>query len=253
MSLALVDFIEYDISVKEALDRIDARTVLAGQSRILIKPNLVNSSPFPITTSVHFCKSVLEYIRSCCSQAEIVIGEGSGDTALETDEIFDLLGYKKLAIEFDIQLVDLNYAPLKTLTNNHCSVFPEMILPEIAFTHFIVSLPVLKAHSLSTITGTLKNMMGFAPPQYYSGKHGIWKKAVFHDRIHESIADLNKYLLPNLTVMDASVGLADYHLGGPTCKPPVSKILAGFDAFEVDRKASDLLGFDWKGIPHLIE
>jgi uncharacterized protein (DUF362 family) len=126
-----------------------------------------------------------------------------------------------------------------------------MHLPEIAFTHTIISVPVLKAHSLAGITGTLKNMLGFAPPAHYSGRYGGWKKAVFHGRMQQSIVDLNRYIAPDLTIMDASVGMAEYHLGGPECDPPVARIVAGCNPWAVDRAAARLLGLDWRDIGHV--
>jgi len=105
----------------------------------------------------------------------------------------------------------------------------------------IISVPVLKAHSLAQISGTLKNMMGFPPPQYYSGSHGSWKKAAFHMNMQQSLIDLNSYLTPDLTLMDYSVGMADYHLGGPHCDPPIGKIIAGYNPWEIDREACHLL------------
>ena len=32
-----------------------------------------------------------------------------------------------------------------------------------------------------------------------------------------------------LTLLDASIGLAQSHLGGPPCEPPVNRILASYD------------------------
>jgi len=110
---------------------------------------------------------------------------------------------------------------------------------------------VLKAHSLADITGSMKYMIGLAPPAHYSGRHGSWKKAVFHGNMQQSIIDLNQYRTPDLTIMDATIGLAEYHLGGSRCDPPVNKLLGGFDAREVDREAARLLGMDWKIIGHL--
>jgi len=250
MSLATVDFSTYHESISLTLDKIGAKEALARQSAILIKPNLTNASRHPVTTSVECCEAVVEYVRSC-SRADIIIAEGPGDPSLETEEIFDLLGYRRMAVREGIPLVDLNAAPLKKLKNKDCSVFPEMYLPEIAFTHFIISVPVLKAHSLATMTGTLKNMMGFAPPEYYSGKFGVWKKAAFHENMHQAIIDLNRYRRADLSLMDATIGLADHHLGGPRCNPPINKIIAGFNPLEVDRAAATILGLDWKRIPHL--
>jgi uncharacterized protein (DUF362 family) len=94
-------------------------------------------------------------------------------------------------------------------------------------------------------------MIGLAPPKYYSGNFGTWKKAVFHQDMHQAIIDLNRYRRADLTLMDATIGLADYHLGGAHCDPPVNQLIAGLDPLAVDREAAKLLGIDWKRVPHL--
>jgi len=247
-----IEFVSYAESVSKALDAIGAGEVLGKQTAILIKPNLVNASPFPITTAPECVEAVIRYVRSC-SQAAIVIGEGCGDANLETAEVFDRLGYGELAKRHAVELVDLNHAPLRKLSNSDCPVFKEMYLPEIALSHYLLSVAVLKAHSLSEMTGTLKNMIGLAPPQYYSGRFGSWKKAVFHGQMHQSIIDLNRYRTADLSLMDATVGMADFHLGGAHCDPPLNKLIAGFDPVEVDRRSAELLDLQWQSIGHLKE
>ena len=251
MTLMTVDFSSYHESMSRALDSTGAREILAKQSAILIKPNLINATPHPVTTPVRCCEALVEYIRTY-SRAEIIIAEGCGDPSFDTDEIYDILGYRELSRRHGIALVDLNESPLRKLKNRNCPVFPEIYLPEIVFTHFIISVPVLKAHSFAVITGTLKNMIGIAPPQYYSGKFGTWNKAVFHRDMHQSITDLNTYRSPDLSIIDATIGLPDYHLGGRHCDPPIGKIITGFDPIEVDREAARLLGLKWEEIPHLM-
>ena len=250
MKTATVEFVSYEVSVRESFDKIGAAEVLSKQSEILVKPNLTNGSPHPVTTPPDCCEAVIQYIRGC-SDADIVVAEGCGDPMFETGEIFERLGYREMADRCGVRLIDLNMLPATKYENPECSVFREMYLPDIMFSKFVISVPVLKAHSLSSITGTLKNMMGFAPPKHYSGSGGIWKKAVFHHNMHRSIIELNRYKTPDLSVMDATIGLADYHLGGPRCDPPAGKIISGFDALAVDRKAAELLGLNWKEIPHL--
>jgi uncharacterized protein (DUF362 family) len=224
--------------------------VLENQSNILIKPNLVNSTPFPVTTRPECCAAIIEYCRDH-SDVEIILAEGTGDASRDTDYMFKVLGYTKLAADMQISLVDLNTSPVKKCENPGFDRFPVMYLPEIAFSHYIISVPVLKAHSLAQITGTLKNMMGFAPPQYYGGRFGSWKKAVFHKDMQQSIIDLNQYRTPDLTLLDATVGMPDFHLGGRTCDPPVNKLIAGYNPVAVDRNAANLLDINWKNIKHL--
>ncbi len=244
------EFVSFEQSVPRILDALEAGPFFARQKKILLKPNLVCASGHPVTTHPDFCEAMIRYIRSYGSP-EIIIGEGTGDARRETDEIFAALGYTSLARRMQVALLDLNYAPLVRLENPHCPVFPEMHLPEVLFDSYVVSLPVLKVHSIADVTGTLKNMMGAAPPEYYSGRGGSWKKAVFHLQMDQSLLDLNRYRRPDMTVMDASIGMAEFHLGGPHCDPPIGKLLAGYEPWAVDRLGAELLGRDWRRIPYL--
>ena len=247
--VAVVDFTCCEDSVRAAFDAAGGAETLKGFDRILLKPNLVNGSPFPITTHPDFTAAVIDAVRTC-SDAPIVVAEGCGAASMETDEVFEKLGYVAMAERLGVELLDLNHAELVRRENPDCPVFPEMWLPEVASTHAVVSLPVLKAHSLAGVTGTLKNMMGFAPPSHYQGG-GPWKKSSFHPQMHQAVIDLNRYVTPHLTIMDASVGMAEYHLGGPKCSPAVGKILAGTDPVALDRKAAELLDIDWRTVDHL--
>lgn len=250
--VAIVDFSGYGSSVPEALKAIGLPQVLAETKKVLIKPNLVTDSPFPVTTSAECCGAVVDFVGSC-TDASVVIAEGTGDPSAGTMAIFERLGYTRLAADRKVDLLDLNTCPLIRLENPDCPRFPKFYMPEIAMDHFIISVPVLKAHSLSAYTGALKNMMGFAPPKHYAGSGGIWNKAEFHIDIHQAIIDINRYRKADVTLLDASVGLADYHLGGPACDPPVGRMVAGFDPVAVDRHAAAMLGLDWRTIGHLAE
>ncbi len=252
MTVASVVYRSYAASVPEVLERIGAAPVLGRQSGIVIKPNLINTDPHPVTTPSACCEALIDYIRAC-SSAEIVIAEGCGDAACETPEIFRALGYDRLAERKGVRLVHLNTAPLRRVRNEGCENFPELFLPEIVFSHYLISVPVLKAHSLAEMTGTCKNMMGLLPPEHYGGHPGSWKKARFHRRLHTAIRELISYRPPDLSLMDATIGLSQYHLGGPACEPPVNRLLASFDPVALDRRAAELLGMDWHQIPHLAD
>ncbi|MFP3981888.1 MAG: DUF362 domain-containing protein [Desulfobacterales bacterium] len=249
MTTAIADFTTYGASVAEAFNRIRADALLADQDAVLIKPNLVTADSFPVTTSPRCCGAVIDYVRACNPRAQIVIAEGTGDPSYDGIQIFDTLGYTRLTAEKNIRLINLNEEEVVRLENPSCKRFPEFYMPQIALSHLIVSVPVLKAHTLSGFTGTMKNMMGFAPPAHYSGSG--WNKAAFHKNLQAAIFDLNCYRHADLTLMDASVGMPDSHLGGRRCDPPVGKLLAGDDPVEADRAAAGWLGLDWQKIGHL--
>ncbi len=242
-------FTDFAQSIPRALDAIGAAAVLKTQERIVLKPNLVNASPPPITFPAAAAEAMLAYIRDC-SGARVVIAEGCGDPGIETSELFRLHGYDSLARRYDAELVDLNHAPLVRLENPDCRVFPSSMMPRLVMESFLVSAAVLKAHSLADVTLSMKNLIGCAPPAYFQ-QGGYWRKSAFHSRMHEAIFDLNRYRKPDLAFLDASVGMAEYHLGGPTCDPPVERIVAGFDPVAVDAVGATMLGKDWRTIGHI--
>lgn len=242
-------FTSYRESVPRSLTAIGAAEVLARQERIVIKPNLVNGSPPPVTLPVAMAEALVGAIRAV-SAAKIVIAEGCGDLHLTTGEVFRRHGYRDLARSHGLRLVDLNEAPLVRLENPACRVFPSFMMPEIITDSFLISVAVLKAHSLAGVTLSMKNLIGCAPPRFYQ-QGGHWKKSAFHARMHEAIFDLNRYRRPDLALIDGSVGLAEHHLGGPTCEPPPGKIVAGFDPVAVDAAGAGLLGRDWRRVDHI--
>ena len=151
-SVATETFTNYDMSVRRCMAAASASTLLTDNRPVMLKPNLVNDSPHPVTTPPAFCAAVIAFVRQH-TEAPIVIAEGSGDARLSTPEIFATLGYVELARRWDVELLDLNEAKLGRRTDESCRLFPHMWLPKTVFTHVLISLPVLKAHSLCRFTG----------------------------------------------------------------------------------------------------
>ncbi|MEN8258618.1 MAG: DUF362 domain-containing protein [Thermodesulfobacteriota bacterium] len=217
---------------------------------VLIKPNLVENLAPPITTPVQVVEGLVAFLQEEIAGVEIVIGEGCGATEYDTHFVFKEQGYEELATKRSVRLVDLNDEPLQHLENPKCLCWPEMYLPEILFDVFLLSVPVLKAHSLAGVTLTMKNMMGAAPPSHFQ-QGGAWKKAAFHARIDPAIFDLNTYRTPDFTLLDATIGMQQAHLWGPTCNPPKNRLAAASDPVAIDAWGTDLLGFDWQQIGYL--
>jgi len=247
-----LDFIDWQKSVCTLLETAGFAKHLDLKRPILIKPNLVEALKPPITTPVELVAALIDYLRKQSPDLEIIVGEGCGSLQYDTEHAFDLLGYTSMGRQKNVKLLDLNKAPLARLSNPGCRRWPEMHLPQLVFDCYLISVPVLKAHSLAGVTLTLKNMMGLAPPRYYQ-QGGHWKKAAFHHRIQEAVLDLNRYRTPDFTILDATVGMQQAHLWGPTCKPPPNKLAAGFDPAAIDAFGANLLKKDWRSIGHIKE
>lgn len=244
------EFAGWQRSVPRLLEQAQLVSVVRATGRkVILLVNLVEDLAPPITTPVDCVREVVRYIKKQGVQ-DLVIAAGCGSIRYETQHCFTTLGYDRLSLDEQVELVDLNQESSKVLTNPECGCFPQMYLPELLFGAFLISIPVLKAHTLAGVTLTMKNMMGAPPPEQYQ-QGGHWKKSSFHANMDEAIFDLNRYRTPDFTLLDATVGMQEAHLYGPECNPPKNKLACGFDPVAIDAWGADLLGFGWQSIGHI--
>lgn len=236
--------------VRPLLDAAGLAALLPQSGRVLIKPNLVADQPPPMTTPARLVGEIVRYLRAIRPECELIVGDGCGSLKYDTWQVFRNQGYIAMAEDCGIVLIDLNEAPVRSLANSQCRRWPVMHLPEIVLDSFLISVPVLKAHSMAGLTLTMKNMMGAAPPAYYQ-QDGHWKKAAFHEDIQSAVFDLNRYRTPDFTVLDATVGMPEAHLWGPVCDPPKNRLAAGADPVAMDAYGAGLLGVDWRRTGHI--
>jgi len=242
--VARVKFADYQSSIAKALDLIGAGAQLPQDGLIIIKPNLTNSSPPPVTTSVAAAEAVYNYCKSH-TKAEIVIGDGCGSG--KTSDVFAALGYTELAKRYGLKLIDFNEAETVTLENKNAFQLKQFHIPRIVQSAFVISLPVLKDHSFTKTTIAMKNMFGIAPGKFYAGS---WNKSKLHNpSTDKSVVDVCLYKKPDLSVVDACVALKGTHLSGKHKK--IGLILAGFDPVAVDTIGSELLGHNPKKLEYL--
>ncbi len=237
-------------SLSALLDAAELTALIPTGQTILIKPNLVEVFVPPITTPVFLVELLIDYLQKRIADVKIIIGEGTGSLEYDTHRPFQMLGYTKLAEEKNIDLLDLNEESLSKKVNRDCLRWPTMYLPSILDDVFLLSVPVLKAHTLADVTLTMKNMMGCCPPSHFRG-NGSWGKSAFHEQIHEAIFDLNRYRTPDFTLLDASIGMAEAHLRGAHCDPPVNMLIASADPVALDSYGASLLGHDWRKIKYI--
>lgn len=238
----------YAETVRSVLEALGAGAVLAKEDRILLKPNLIEARSSPVTTDVKCVEALVAYCMEV-SAARIVVADGSG--GCETSECFGRLGYERLREEYGVELVDLNLSETVTLSDPSNLFLKRFHIPKILLDCYLVSIPVLKAHSMSGVTLGMKNMIGAAPERYY-GVGGHYKKWGLHEKLDRAIMEINKFRRADLTLIDAAVGMATAHLWGPMCDPPVGKLIASFDPVAADKVGCDLLGKDWRRVEHIV-
>lgn len=243
-----VEFKSYFQSIKKALDLISAKDVLEKQEKIIIKPNLVTDDLPPVTTDVNCVEAIVRYCLDC-SQAKIIIAEGSG--GCDTIKAFNKLGYGELAKKYKLSLFDIDREGIFNLADPKAFIYKEIKLPKTLLDGYLISVPVLKDHSITCTTLSLKNMIGLLPEEYYSGFWSYKKSNVHKIDVDKAIIDVNRYRKPDLCVIDGRIGQKRCHLSGPPCDPPKNVILASYDPIAIDIVGSSILGWDYQNIKYL--
>ncbi len=237
-------------SVALLLDAASLKAKLHGKERVIIKPNLVEAIMPPVTTPVDLVCAIVEYIQSNVPGIEVIVADGTGSLDYDTAHVFAELGYGELSQRLGVRLIDLNNEESVRLEIAGLKRWPEFYLPKIVMESFLISVPVLKAHTLAGVTLTMKNMIGLAPPARYQ-QGGHWRKSSFHTGIDEAVFELNQYRTPDFTVLDATVGMSEAHLWGAHLDPPPWLVVAGTDPVKIDAYGAGLLNRDWRDVGHI--
>ena len=239
---------DYSYAVTKALNEVNATSAFTGFDRVIVKPNMVNNSPPPITTDVRCVMAVIQYLKERL-EVEIVVAEGSGEGS--TLGNFKLNGYEQITKKFGVELVDLDALPVRKYSNPQAGEYRDIHLPEYLEGAALVSVPPAKDHTITRVTLGLKNMVGCLPAKHYSGYWSYKKSQVHAVNTDQAVADLMLYVRPHLTVIDALQGLAGGHLSGRVPNPPLERIIASTDVLTADREAAKLLGHNPDSIRHL--
>jgi len=211
---------------------------------VIIKPNIVNPSPPPVTTDVRVVEGILSALREAGIQ-DIAVAEGSGTG--DTMDNFQKLGYAEL----DTVLVDLDREETVELQVDNHRVWQRITVPEILIDTFIISVPVLKEHSMCGVTISLKNMIGILPARDYSGYWTYKKSQVHRYDTDGCIADLISVISPSWAIVDATTGMKGSHLSGTPVNPPLNLVYGSDLPLEADMFGCELLGRNWRDIRYL--
>lgn len=211
---------------------------------VIIKPNIVEPSPPPVTTDVRVVEGIVKALKKA-GIIDVAVAEGSGTG--DTMDNFQKLGYTEL----DTELVDLDKEKTVRLQVNNHRVWKHITVPEILINAFIISVPVLKEHSMCGVTLSLKNMIGILPARDYSG-YWTYKKSQVHKYDTDGcIADIISVISPRWAIVDSTIGMRGSHLSGTPIAPPINLVYGSDVPFEADKFGCELLGKNWQNIRYL--
>jgi uncharacterized protein (DUF362 family) len=224
--------------VGKLLERLKPEEGLPRDAKIGLKPNLVLEKPASsgATTHPELAEGIIQYFQAK-GYRDLVIMESSW-VGSQTQRAFAVCGYRELAAEYGVELVDLKKD--RTVRKETPSGEIQVCAAPLGV-DFLLNLPVLKAHCQTQLTCALKNLKGCIPDQ---------EKRRFHRLgLHRPIAELASVLPVHLTIVDAICGDLTFEEGGNPV--PMGRLLAGTDPVLVDSYAATLLGLAVTDIPYI--
>jgi uncharacterized protein (DUF362 family) len=272
VSIARIKNGNIQAAVEEAIGLLGGiRALTAGKDRIVLKPNLV-ADDRSCTTKPEVIKALAEIMLD--AGKNVIIGEGSAAAANfnvvnnETfrtrkrelldnmqKHVFDVLGYTRLAESLNIPLINLHSGEIVEVPlKNGLAAKSLKIHKALSEADLVCSVPMMKTHTLATVTLAMKNFIGLYPgTEYYSVRSWL------HDRAAEAgspgvayeVIDMNRIINSGLSIIDASVAMEG---NGPAAGTLVDMglIVAGTSPLATDMVGATLMGFKLNEIPSIV-
>jgi uncharacterized protein (DUF362 family) len=216
-------------------------------SPLVLKPNICtgNDQTGYANVKVGAVEALLDRILEENGDVEVRIVE-SDSMSKYADEAFERYGYRDYVDRLrgrgvDISLHNLSKSSLTRIDyDGYYFKQPELPSP-LADAGSFVSVALAKTHSLTWVTGALKNLFGFLPRK---------DQNFYHPDIHEVILDLNRMFRSGLCLIDGRVGLEGVISGNPR---EMGCLILGRNPVSVDATMARAIGFDPKKIRHIVE
>ena len=212
-----------------------AKSGLRGKHKIFIKPNLSHPEYLPgVVTSPQLMQQLVGLLRD--GNSEVIVGESNGFN-YPCWTAFDKTGVQAAVKAAGGSVINLSEDKVVEVKFQGSTPLKRLFLPKTVLeADAVVDLPLMKTHEFMAYSGAIKNLFGCVPSN---------KRIYLHPYLPEVFYRLYTLFKPQLTIMDARVGIEG---NGPTKGKPVKMglMLTGKDALAVDIVAAKVMMLDWK-------
>jgi uncharacterized protein (DUF362 family)/Pyruvate/2-oxoacid:ferredoxin oxidoreductase delta subunit len=233
----------------EALNLIGLEPGIFEGKRVVIKPNLLNATAPEkcVVTHPEFFRAALRMVRD--HGGTPVLCESPGFQPLA--KVMKKAGYDRIAEEEGCEVADPRNTAI-LFFDGPCRFKRFEISAAVFDADLILNLPKFKTHSLTYMTGAVKNLFGLI---YGLNKNQWHLKARSKEEFSEFLLDYYSALLKGfekpkrfIHLMDAVIGLEGEGPGAAGTPRKIGAILAGQDAVSVDAVATRVVGLRLKEV-----
>jgi len=215
---------------------------VSSDDRVMIKPNLVVSRTewAGVLTDPRVVEALVIDLKKRGVQ-RITVGDGSG-MGSSAAKALKICGYHELAKRYDLRLVDLEqdrFIEKKVAVDGPFTRLK--IAASVMECDFLINVPLMKAHMMTLITCSLKNLKGTMPRAMKTRFHSV--------NLHHAIAQLASVVNPDLIVVDGLKG--DLTSESGRTRVQMDRLLVGKNPVEIDSVVADMLGYVPRSIRHI--
>ncbi len=221
-----------ETAVREIMEGVDYRSIIAPGARVVIKVNL--STPFmenaeASNTHPAILDAVLSMVRERTDS--IVVGESNG-MRYATEDAFEVSGYNPIIAKHGARA--MNFSKDEWVESGEAEIRGWPLSRTLLEADVFITLPVLKTHATTVFTGALKNQFGCYPQH---------NRILLHPKLDRVLVLINKIAKPRIAIMDGIVAMEGR---GPINGRPrrFNVILGSRDAVALDATAMRLVGID---------
>jgi uncharacterized protein (DUF362 family) len=229
----------------EAIDLIGGLGELGAS--LILKPNICTENDYTgcANVNVEVVEALVDQFLRADEGIEIRIVE-SDSMSKYADKAMEKYGYRAYVDRLSSQGVNISLENLSNSTLSQVNYdgyyFKNPDLPTtLTDVGTIASVALPKTHSLTMITGALKNLFGLLPRK---------DQEFYHPNIHEVILDLNRMFRSSICLIDGRRGLEGVSRGNPRS---LGCIILGRNPVSVDATMARAMGFDPEKIRHIVE
>ncbi len=235
-----------EIVEKIVLDHGGPERLFSNGKKVVIKPNLVvkKKPDGAATTHPSLVEAVILYCKKFTSDITIAECSGGPNTEILLSAIYRETGIEEVCKKHGVKVcMKMNSVSLAVPNALSCSEVD--VLDAFCEADCFINLAKMKTHSLTTVTGSAKNLYGTIP--------GL-RKVEYHARFPEIsdfaglICDLNTALPPTLSIVDGILGMEK---DGPSGGIPkyAGAIFGGVSTYAIDEAMCDFMGVSSSIVP----
>lgn len=230
-------------AVNQCLDDLGGiSTFIRSGDTVLIKPNilLAKKPEEAITTHPAVIEAIVKAVQKI--GAIPVVGDSPGGMVGNVGEHWEITGIKEVCARLDVDIVNFEASGVYERSIDGNSYY---IAKPVLDVDFVINVPKIKTHGLTTFTCAIKNMYGTIPGLTKVNYH---KRAPKPSDFSSLVVDIFALTKPGLNIADGIVGMDG---AGPSSgnTKELGMILASTDAVALDSYICHILGKDPLKVP----